>query len=208
MLGASSGLLRVVMLRLLVAAVRPHRLLYLGLLVGSAAFQASTPKVPSTPVLSAMEPIDAAFNVWHDRQRSQEHMRREVNRLAHPDVPLWLVFEGIAQPTVVSGCETTDMLQREATRLFNLQPDQRLQFFCGSTVLPLGAAISSTPLANTRNVQVRVKASGWPIKRVRFSEFAAGTTAIAATRAGRDAAAHLARPPVVRRQQCPHVWID
>ena len=46
----------------------------------------------------------------HEEQHSQALIQSEINRLTLPDIPLWLVFEGVAQPTVLPGSATTDSM--------------------------------------------------------------------------------------------------
>ena len=111
------------------------------------------------------EAMDAAFAAIFERERSQEIIQREVNKLSLPDVPLWLIFENVAQPVVLPGKATTDSLHAEAARLHNLDPNQRLSFVLNGAMLPLGVDISATPLAKTRNLHVEVQVLDWPVKR-------------------------------------------
>ena len=124
---------------------------------------------------------------WREQQQSETLVHREVNRLTHPDVPVWLVFEGLAQPTVLAGSATTDALHDEAARLHNLDADQQLRFLVQGRPLPRGTPISETALANTENLQVSIMPCQWPVKRgyanPSSSGFASTSTAVAATRA-------------------------
>lgn len=129
--------------------------------------------------------IDAAFTNWADEQQSQAIMQRELNRLAHPDVPLRLVFEGISQRAVIPGSAMTDALHDEAARLHNLDTNQKLSFSLKGAMLPLGVPISESPLSNTQDLEVFVAACEWPVKRVCRSNSASVASAIAATRARR-----------------------
>ena len=91
---------------------------------------------------------------------SEARLKREVNRLTHPEVPFRLVFEGVALPAVLPGTATTDALPALAEQLHNLEPRQRLRFnLNGTTPLQLGLPISESPLANTRNLEVFIHAS-------------------------------------------------
>ena len=45
----------------------------------------------------------------------------ELGRLSLPDVPLWLVFEDLAQPIVLPGSATTSALHAEAARVHNVR---------------------------------------------------------------------------------------
>jgi hypothetical protein len=138
----------------------------------------------STPVLEhrTEKPLELAFTAWREQQISHELVHREVNRLAHPDVPLWLIFEGIAQPVVLRGSATTDELHDAASHLHSLDANQKLRFLLNGRALPLGVAVSESALANTRNLEVRVVPCQWPVKRNSRSSYAATGTAIAATR--------------------------
>lgn len=100
--------------------------------------------------------LDAAFTNWHKQQNSAALMQKQVNRLAHPDVKLWLVFQGSAQPAVLPGSATTAALHRAAARLHNLDPHQQLRFVLNGMTLPPGRPISETALANSRNLEVFV----------------------------------------------------
>ena len=83
-------------------------------------------------------------------------MHRAVNRLAHPDVPLRLVFQGNAKPCILPGGATIDDLRGEAIRLHNLDSQKQFRFVLGGVKLRAGAAISETPLANTEDLDVVV----------------------------------------------------
>lgn len=133
------------------------------------------------------EAMDVAFAAMFERERSQEIIQREVNKLSLPDVPLWLIFENVAQPVVLPGKATTDVLHAEAARLHNLDPNQRIRFFLNGAMLPLGVDISATPLAKTRNLHVEVRVLDWPVKRgvANPAESVSGT-AVSAIRARRD----------------------
>ena len=113
-----------------------------------------------------------------------------MNKLALPDVPLWLIFEGVAQPVVLPGSATTDSLLAEAARLHNLDPKQRLSFVLGAAPVPLGIDISKTPLAKSRNLHVHVKVLDWPVKYASANPTTSGAggaqTAVSASRARRD----------------------
>ena len=144
------------------------------------------------------EQLDAAFATWHKEQHSQAELQSEVNRLVHPDVPLWLVFENIAQPLVLPGSVTTDYLHNEAARLHNLDVKQRLKFQLGCTTLPLGIPISASPLARSRNLEVRVVPCDWPVKRG-FANPSSSTspTTVTVTRPGPEPWSFDAHPPLV-----------
>ena len=128
------------------------------------------PKPLGHDVGAQKEPsTQSAFTDWREQQERQdffgeasahyqERVQRAVNRLAHPDVPLKIVFEGIAVPAVIPGNATTDALFKEATRLHSLDPKQKLRFVIKGKkpVLYMGVPISDTPLAGTRNLEVLV----------------------------------------------------
>ena len=89
----------------------------------------ATPRAPPlhhtprarTPTLN----IDlASFTQWGE----QVKVENAVKQMMHPDVPVWLVFEGLAQPAEIQGSATTDSLHMQACRLHNLAPDQKLRF--------------------------------------------------------------------------------
>ena len=149
-----------------------------------------------TPAGRSPKPqLDAAFATWHKQQREVQLMQREVNRLSHPDVPLWLIFEGIAQPTVIAGSARMHDVHLEAARLHNLDADQKLRLVLEGAALPLGVAISESPLANTKNQKVHIQPCEWPVKRARMSVSGRTVRAgagIPATRARGDA---RPRPP-------------
>ena len=144
-----------------------------------------------------------AFVSWREKQLSQDQMQRVVKQLAHPDVPVWLVFENIAQPAILAGSTTTDDLHAEVTRLFNLDRDQKFRFSLNGKALPLGLAISESPLCNSQNLKVYVQALEWPVRRGPLSNRAPAASAVAATRARRNAP--VGRPQYVR---CPHLMFD
>jgi len=101
--------------------------------------------------------VDAAFRTWQQQQQlSEELMHRAVNRLAHPDVPLRLVFQGNAKPCTLPGSATIDDLRGEAIRLHNLDGQKQFRFVLGGVKLRAGVAISETPLANTEDLDVVV----------------------------------------------------
>ena len=171
---------------------------------------ASSPAPPALrlvppPLMQQPQPkedFDTAFASWREQQLSQDCMQRMVKQLAHPDVPLWLVFEGIALPTVLPGSATTDALHTEVTRLYNLDRDQKFRFsVCGAT-LPFGVAISESPLANSQDLNVHVNACEWPVRRGRGVNRA--VPGMAATRARRNARP-LGRPKHVK---CPHLMFE
>jgi hypothetical protein len=118
------------------------------------------------------------------RQQSMSAMEREIKRLASPDVPVWVVFEGASQPAVLPGSGTTDALHQEASRLHNLDPAQKLRFLLDNDELQLGVPIVESPLANSQDLQVRVMATEWPVRRGRLSTtaFSAGGVATSATK--------------------------
>jgi len=131
---------------------------FIGLLACASGLHAPSTRLPK-------QQLDAAFATWHEKQHSQGRMQCEVNRLSHPDIPLWLVFEGLAQPTVLPGSAKTDAIQSEAARLHNLDVRQRLRFVLEGQMLPLGMAISESPLANSKNLKVHVMPCEWPVRR-------------------------------------------
>ena len=99
--------------------------LFLGLLAGASCMSAPMNGMPK-------HQMDAAFTSWKEqqqaliaRERQQALMEREIKRLAHPDVKMWLVFEGLAQPAVICGSEKTDAIHREAARLHSLDVDSK-----------------------------------------------------------------------------------
>ena len=128
-----------------------------------------------------------AFSSWREDQEAEALVQREVNRLAHPDVPLWFVFEGIAQAAVIPGAAKIDALHHEACRLHNLDVNQKLIFRINGKMLPLGVDISESPLAKTQNLQVQVVPCEFPVKRSAANPSsaaaAARSTGVAATQA-------------------------
>ena len=132
------------------------RLIFVGLFASASCMQHAAPN----------SQIDLAFKAAYKQQLSQAIMQRqasqlqsEVNRLAHPDVPLQLVFRGVARPAIIPGSATTDALHPLATRLHKLSGRQALEFFLNGAVLPLGVPVSESPLANTENLEVHVRAA-------------------------------------------------
>lgn len=141
-------------------------LLLIGFLSGASALY--------VPAVNAQKPsLSAAFTAWSQEQlfvdrRSSffssaedayyELLKRKVNHVAHPDVPLQLFFEGMAKPAVVPGDATTDVLRTEAIRLYQLQPNEQLRFVVNGKTLPLGVPIMESALANTENLDVLVVA--------------------------------------------------
>ena len=88
---------------------------------------------------------------------STARLQSAVNQLTSPDVPLRLLFEGIALPTTLRGNASTSELPVMATRLHNLEPKQQLRFVLnGTTPLRLGVPVAESPLANTRNLEVLI----------------------------------------------------
>ena len=86
---------------------------------------------------------------------STARLKKEVNQLTSPDVPLKLVFEGNAYPATLRGNASTSALPVMATRLHNLEAKQQLRFVLnGTTPLTLGVPVAESPLANTRNLEV------------------------------------------------------
>ena len=105
--------------------------------------------------------LDRAFHAWKIKQtpevRLQTLVQREVNRIPHPDIPIRLVFDGVAESTTISGSATTDALRLEAVRLHNLDAElQQLKFYVNGMKLPAGTAISESVLADTKDVEVTV----------------------------------------------------
>lgn len=129
------------------------------------------------------------------RANALSAMETEVKRLASPDVPLWIVFEGAAQPAVLPGSGKTDALHDEASRLHNLDPSQKLRFLLEDDELHLGVPIAESPLANSQDLQVRVMATEWPVRRGRLSTtaFSAGGVATTASRMSSVAARRIRR---------------
>jgi len=163
--------------------------LFLGLLACASGLRAPPTRLPK-------QQLDVAFANWHEEQHSQGRMHREVNRLSHPDVPLWLVFEGLAQPTVLRGSAKTDAIHSEAARLHNLDARQRLRFVLEGQMLPPGMAISESPLANSKNMKVHVMPCEWPVKR----GYANPSSSFHASTASAIPATRLRRGTGVRRQ--------
>lgn len=107
-------------------------------------------------------PLANTHNLEVLLQRSQDRMKLMVNRLAHPDVPVRLVYNGNVQPTVLPGSATTNTLASEAIRLYKLDADSTLTFSVkNGAKLPLGIAISESPLANTSDLDVLVAVAQW-----------------------------------------------
>ena len=126
----------------------------------------TTPLLRHPPTPRARTPtlnIDlASFTQWGE----QVKVENAVKQMMHPDVPVWLVFEGLAQPAEIQGSATTDSLHMQACRLHNLAPDQKLRFVLeNGTPLPPGVPISESPLAETENEQVIVQPVAFPVKR-------------------------------------------
>ena len=161
---------------------------------------------PQNPV--PKQNLATAFGDALEKQRSQAMMQRAINKLAHPDVPLWLVFEGIAQPAVIPGSATTNVLHGEAARLHNLDANQRLNFIFNGQKVPLGIDMCDSPLANSQNQQVHVRAPDWPVKRgyANPSTFSAtkASAAVPASQLRRDYAPAVKTQLVSRNAQAAH----
>lgn len=134
----------------------------LGLLALSACSAAAL----SPSARSPTPQLDAAFTAWRKEQRAQAlmqaHVQRQVNRLAHPDVNVQLVFEGRALPATVPGSATVDYLRYEAARLHKLVGHNQLHFVLDGETLPSATPISESPLAGSQDLEVVVHASGLP----------------------------------------------
>jgi len=134
----------------------------LGLSASAACLSSHTPFSTSQAPTQGAPSLDAAFSSWAKKHDSQtERMISEVNRLAHPDVPVWLNYEGQIRPAIVPGSAKVDQLQRIVTRLHRLDRHEQLNFIVNGAPLPKGVAISETPLANSRMQEVQVTAAPW-----------------------------------------------
>jgi len=146
-------------------------LMLLLLLLG---FWSSASCLHAPPTRPGKQQFDAAFTSWREQQlfaerkssffleaerRATTLLQSKVNRLAHPDVPVHLIFEGNAEPTVLPGTATTDILYDEATRLHNLDANQKLRFVLNGTALPMNIPISESSLANSYNLEVLIMAA-------------------------------------------------
>lgn len=126
-----------------------------------AVCMCATPK--PTPKTSA---ASAAFTSWHEDHAAREAIKRQVNRMSHPDVPVRLVFEGVAHQAVLPGDATTETLNNLACKVHNLAAGQNFRFVHDGRPLAPKLAISESPLANTRNLEVLIMpAHGLSIKR-------------------------------------------
>jgi hypothetical protein len=67
------------------------------------------------------ESVNAAFSTLQRAVQQEEEIASELGRLSLPDVPLWLVFEDLAQPIVLPGSATTSALHAEAARVHNVR---------------------------------------------------------------------------------------
>ena len=95
------------------------------------------------------EYMENAFTSWAQKQQQQQRrVRRVVNRLAHPDVPLWLQHEGELRATILPGSATTHAVHEAAASLLNLDKKKKLTFTMNGRELRLGAAICESALAN------------------------------------------------------------
>ena len=140
--------------------------------------------------------VNAAFASVIKTREKEELIASELSRLSLPDVPLWLVFEDVAQPIVLPGSATTSALHAAASAAHNLDPNQRIHFRLKGKPLPLGVALAESPLAQTRNLHVHVVVPDWPVKR--GGAFPSSSAAVSAT-AATAVAAHKARRDVVPR---------
>jgi hypothetical protein len=105
--------------------------------------------------------LDTAFlDALHEQQKQAQALQRQVNRLAHPDVPLRLIWEGKAQRAVIKGSATTDSLRMQAIRLHGLDGHQQLKFILHGSTLNMGIAISESRLANTQDLDVHITPLG------------------------------------------------
>ena len=118
--------------------------------------------------------LDVAFAAWRKKQVStarvwtqmeanalqvvseNEIMQKMVNELAHPDVPLRIVFEGVPKKAVLKGDATTNALQHLACKLHGLEANQNLRFMVNGVSVTPGIPIRETSLANTENLDVHV----------------------------------------------------
>ena len=132
-------------------------------------------------------------------------MEREVKRLAHPDIPVWLIFEELAQPATLPGSASTDQLHQIACQLHNLDENQPLRYLLKGMPLPPGIALSETALANTADLRVHVKAVEWPVKRGCRSNSAAASSGVAASHVR-----HGGAPPRMAPTTggCPHLFFE
>ena len=136
----------------------------------STHFPLSTSAVPTEPKAQ----LDSAFSAWGEgvreaeraeaeraeAERRQQLLARQINRLAHPDVHLQLVYEGVSRRAVLPGSAKTDALRGVAIRAHSgLSGQQNLRFFLNGAKLPLGVALSESPLANTCDCDVHVLAT-------------------------------------------------
>lgn len=176
----------------------------------------------SAPLAQApkKQQLDAAFTKWRDQNvfeddrsnffssaehKYQELLQREVNKLTSPEVPLRIVFEGIAQSTVLPSGGSTDDLLKEACRLHNLETNQGLRFFLNGAALSLGTPISATPLAATQDLEVHMQALDWPVRRGRNPSIL--DSAVAATVARRGGTRGSSTTRQLRRvQHCMAEW--
>ena len=183
-------------------APRATPVAFLSLLVAVAGMCASPGKVPP-------QQLEAAFSTWGKEQASQALLQKEINRLAHPDVPLWIVFEHVAQPAVIPGhaADVVKALHRETCRLHGLASEQQFRFVLNGKILPPKVAISESALANTEHLEVNVMPMEWPVRRCRLSNIvnAPSSNGISAIQARRN---NVPRPKRIKRQGTAEVIMD
>lgn len=131
-----------------------------------------------------------AFSSWGKAQHAEELLKKQINQLAHPDLKVWVVFEGVAQPAVIPGSGTTCALVDQTAKLHNLDRDQEFRFLLhGKYLVEMGIPVSESPLSDFQDeeedLSVNVQAMDWPVKRGYLSNPALATTAVAATRVRR-----------------------
>jgi hypothetical protein len=130
-----------------------------ALLLGLAATASAAYSTPGAARLQ----IDRAFSKWQRQQQlsPEARMQRYINRLACPDVPVRLSYEGVPKAAILPGSGTTDVLHRVAARLYALDAQAQLSFSVRGAPIPGGVAISETPLADSTDLEVVVTATPW-----------------------------------------------
>ena len=128
-----------------------------------------------------------AFSSWGKSHHAEELMQKQINQLAHPDLKVWVTFEGVAQPAIIPGSGTTCALVEETARLHNLDRDQEFRFLLhGKYLVEMGIPVSESALSDFQDededLSVNVQAMDWPVKRGYGSNPGLLTTARAATR--------------------------
>ena len=137
----------------------------MGLLAGASGMCTPAPRATVTMQM------DAAFSSWNQQLQNADLMEKQVKRMALPDIPVQLVFEGVAKSAVLDGKATTDALFKAATRLHNLDTKQKLRFVLNGNRLPANADLSDTALSNTEDLEVLIMpASALNVRRVDSSQ--------------------------------------